>query len=295
MSDQDIKKALDHFTGLSSSKPEKHIEPVLNEWKKMQSMEKAPQDLKDRGWEEILKKKNRLSGKTDLLKNVAVLKRTKLLNLNNVFKLTAAAIVLVVISIVLLNHKQTQKEIHFENAKIVQAKSGVLVNRIIKGEGSVIREGDLLESKGESYRLQISETVILDVQYKSRLRFYSKDGITYVDLREGGLAAVINSAIRPNKLQFITPAGNIIVNGTIFYTRVLSPEETYVCICEGEIELSMKEHSQVVKATHHGAYTMGRKENAEKILPDIMKYHQDPLLEEMAESIHYKFKWKSEH
>jgi hypothetical protein len=296
MTKRDMNKALDSFLGITPGKPEKQLEPVLRQWETMRSHDALPDDLKQKGWKKIMEKNIELrEGHIHADENMGQNQHQTQNKKNegrSVWEFAAAAVVFILFSIIVFHHFPSRKKYSDKFAKILSSQSGVLVNNVAMKEGGKIRAGDILESTGESYRLRLSETVVLDVQYKSRLRFYENEGITYVDLQQGGLAAVVNSTERVNHLVFTTPTGNIVVKGTVFYARVMSPDETYFCICHGEVELITKNASKTVSSGHHGGYSMIRKNSIENIVPDTMKYHQDPLLEEMAKNLNYKIDWK---
>ncbi|MDH4263037.1 MAG: hypothetical protein OEV78_08340 [Spirochaetia bacterium] len=207
-------------------------------------------------------------------------------------ELAAVVVVGIIFSYMIYHKFPEHKKYTNKYPKLISSQSGIFVNNTPTREGSKVRPGDILESDGESYRIMLSESIVLDVQFKSRLRFYEEKGITYVDLQEGALAAVINSEKKTNPLIFKTPTGNIIDKGTVFFVKVISPNETYFCICHGEVELLTKSASKTVKADHHSGYSMIRTNTIENIVPDKMKYHQDPLLEEMAKNVKYHISWE---
>jgi len=205
---------------------------------------------------------------------------------------TAVAVIVVLFSVVIFHKSQNKTKPVNNFATLVSETPGVFINNIPAKQGSRIHPRDIVESDGENYRLKISDAVVLDVQNKSRLWYFEKDGIIRVELIEGAVAFVADSTKKPNRMVFSTPTGDIETDGAVFYARVLSPDETYVCICHGQINIKTKNETKTVPADHHGGYTIRKVGQSEKILPGEVKYHDDRLLEEMAAGINYKIEFR---
>lgn len=306
MSDKDLKKALNTFLGLTPQKPENHIHTIVQEWKKMGTHEKMPPEFKEKSWQNIREKTRQT-----ILKQAAAKKEKKApknyldfmkakprqgRNNKKTFLWASAAIILVILTISIKNLIVPPNRL--ESIILTSNAPGIFVNgKEISKEnlqrGLPLSSNTVITSTGTNYRLQFSNFAIFELQQKSRLNFYEKNGTVYINLTQGALAAVVNSGTNPGKWQFLTPTGKINVTGTVFYTKVISAHETYFCICHGKVELITKNESMPVGAKHHRAYTMLKQNGAEKIIDDTMKYHHDPLLNELAGTIHYHISWPS--
>ena len=85
--------------------------------------------------------------------------------------------------------------------------------------------------------------------------------------------AVLNIVEKGYKYKLATLAGVIAVRGTIFYTNVLNENETYICACNGSIDINVGETTlKSVSAPHHNAHILG-KDN--QLTPSEMAYHTD--------------------
>ena len=301
MSEPEVKKILDHFLGIRDDLPAEEIKPVLREWEKMREEKKLSPERKKKGWEEIQARRAKMSqeeeGDLKEEKPGRVIRPAPNIWQKSYFpgRLAAgvAAVFVAAISFFLWN-RDLENGSPYSVALIMAPDADVRVGGKPVGDGQRIKTGDWIENSKGSYRLVIEDQLALDVQYKSRLRIVTSKEKTVIELKDGGVAAVVQKKNRTRPLVFQTPTGDVSVKGTVFYLRVMSDDESYFCLCHGIVELITQDERKVVRAAHHGGYSMVRENGTEKIKADTMLYHQDPLLEEMAEALHYEIDWSAE-
>ncbi|MBI9107410.1 MAG: FecR domain-containing protein [Spirochaetales bacterium] len=83
------------------------------------------------------------------------------------------------------------------------------------------------------------------------------------------------------------------VRGTAFFVKALDADNTYICICNGELEVTDTEADsrEVIESGHHKAIYF-RNVNGETVVDNApMLYHTDEDMEALAFHIDEKIKW----
>ncbi len=84
------------------------------------------------------------------------------------------------------------------------------------------------------------------------------------------------------------------VRGTAFVVNVLSPTNTYICACNGDIDTSdnQGQSTKELIASHHAAVRFIKDPAGKVTLTNAgMEYHSDEDMEHLASAIHYRIDW----
>ena len=85
------------------------------------------------------------------------------------------------------------------------------------------------------------------------------------------------------------------VRGTVFFVRVEDKENTYICVCNGEIQITDTSgaNKTIIAEKHHKAVRFTRKQGKTVISSAGMLYHTDEGVEKLAEKINEKIDWEN--
>ena len=83
------------------------------------------------------------------------------------------------------------------------------------------------------------------------------------------------------------------VRGTAFYVKVEDNKNTYICVCNGEVEITNTTDSNktLVAEKHHQAVRFTREKGKTVLSTAKMLYHDDKGIEKLAETINEKIDW----
>lgn len=116
-----------------------------------------------------------------------------------------------------------------------------------------------------------------------------------INLNQGGVGQVLRKLQKSDGevYRITTPTSVIAVRGTTFLVKCINKNETYVCDCNGRIDVSDKELDQkkTIQAVHHEAVVVTKENNIIKIKPAGMLFHNDSDIENLASLINQKIDW----
>jgi len=170
----------------------------------------------------------------------------------------------------------------------------VFINNQLGSIGDSVNSDDIIKTGANSY---------CEIVFGERNLFRLEDNtITQIDwaksevqLSQGAIGAVFT-----NLNRFITPDRNFIVStpsvaagvrGTVFYIKIENPQNTYLCICNGELDLTESYNGIVISSGHHQAYRFSNREGTLSYAPAPLLYHDDPKMESIADKIDYSIPW----
>lgn len=164
--------------------------------------------------------------------------------------------------------------------------------------GQEVPRGVLIATGIDSYcEVVFGGENIFRIQEETLAEINLDDGVGDIDLRMGGIAYVLNKLAvlkKTDEFEITTPTMVASVRGTAFYMRVISDEESYICICNGTINTADDgaTQSQSTTADHHKAYTYTRGSNGKVAVNSAkMLYHSDEDMDQLAEKIDYEIPW----
>ena len=168
--------------------------------------------------------------------------------------------------------------------------------------GQLIAYGALVQTGNDSYaEVTIGTGNILRVQENTVIFVEISDATRRVDLRTGGIGAVLNgldrlspSLERSRPLFYLKTQGTVAgVRGTSFFAQVEGPGSTYVCTCNGSLEFSGDGYSEFsTEYYHHGARRFVSRPNG-RVTVEIapLLYHDDAEMNDLAARIGETITW----
>lgn len=176
--------------------------------------------------------------------------------------------------------------------------------------GLALKKGDLLQPgdevrTGPAGRLDfvVDDRNVFRLLASARMIYEVRTGGARLDIRRGYLAAVIRKRERLGALELVTGPVVSRVTGTVLFVgtpTVHDGEATgYVCICHGRVEVFDRRGGQANgprerEALHHYAGIFARAaDGTVRELPGDMRFHDDALLEGLAELVGERIDWSA--
>ena len=171
----------------------------------------------------------------------------------------------------------------------------------IDGQGATIGDtvalGAVVATSGQS---------LVDIEFNTRNAIRLSENTTLVfnprnlqtgsELRQGALTLVLKRlSTSANGENFLVRTSSAVagVRGTSFFVKVESPTSTYVCACNGAVQLLGVDGSLLreLVASHHKGVRIEGSGNTPQVSDAPMLYHTDADVEKVAADIGYKIDW----
>ena len=118
-----------------------------------------------------------------------------------------------------------------------------------------------------------------------------------VELKSGAIANVLKKLTKTDKSLFRikTPTALAAIRGTSFFVKVEDQAKTYICDCNGVIQVSdiSGDNSRAVEASHHKGMRIVKTGSGFKLHDAGMLYHTDADIEDIAEKIGVVIDWST--
>lgn len=122
-----------------------------------------------------------------------------------------------------------------------------VVERQVLGLGEVITLGE-----GASVRFAIGEFAVVALGDGAIAELVSKEGSQGIDLKRGSAALKVDSDQLDRLFKVVTPAGDVEVNGTVFYVNVSASAELTVAVVESKVTIRDSANPRNVIPVHSG-------------------------------------------
>lgn len=184
-----------------------------------------------------------------------------------------------------------------EDMKIVSYTGRVKLNtHDVTIRNIVLKRGDAIETNENSTcDIIINKKNIIRLKNDSRLtiKITGKDIVLQLD--KGFLAGVIRKDFSGGDRFLIkTPALSGFAENVSFYLAAENEKSTYICICNGSMELNtITGSNETVAAVHHSSRRFTIDKNGallEDIIPGLL-YHSDIEIEQMTEITGDRIEW----
>lgn len=179
-------------------------------------------------------------------------------------------------------------------AKISFITGTVLVNGIEARLDQVIGQGDIIETRTQSFcRIIVDDKNIIGMQDDCVLEYKISREDAVLDLKKGFLGIIVKNRKNIGNFRVNTPTTTASVRGTSFVIGTETPDKVYTCICNGVIHYHPAGHakSERYAAAHHKAAYFTRRGGAVTSEPGEMKYHTDSDVEKLASDINVRIDW----
>lgn len=184
-------------------------------------------------------------------------------------------------------------------AKIRIVSGQVNLNGTPAFADDVLEEGDKITTGPTSYcAIIFDDKNAIYVSENTELTLHLAAPKKSLDLVKGAVSSLLRRLARVRdrsayRYTVNTPTAICGVRGTAFYVKVESPEKTYVCLCNGRLEISGVKggEKQSVTASHHRAFWVTKKGGVDRITDATGLYHTDGDMESMATLIGETMDW----
>ncbi|MDC7225196.1 MAG: FecR domain-containing protein [Spirochaetales bacterium] len=117
-----------------------------------------------------------------------------------------------------------------------------------------------------------------------------------IQIEKGAFAALftkLEKLTSNESLKVRTQTTVASIRGTAFFVKVLDPETTYVCLCNGELDLAEDDGSNAgtYSSGHHTAVYFKEADGETEVTDAPMLYHNDEDMDSLAKHIGEKINW----
>ncbi|MCB1315961.1 MAG: FecR domain-containing protein [Leptospiraceae bacterium] len=313
---ENIKRRLNRLLGLCGDTDAAPDHGLERNWQSMREASKLSAEQKDAAWQSILERRaqNATSAAEEYDDPARApddsraphgrWRRNKRLR---TYMLSAAASILIFIGAVLIERLVYFSESETDSiaGQIISYAGTVSVNdRIISADAKSnmnIQPGDVIETGPDgSVSIQFHGQNGIALQPHSRLRYDMRTDRPALRLEAGYLGAVMHDTCDLQPLHIESPLYSVEITGTTVFMGVPAANSAYFCICNGTVGLHTHSHKpasestsgETVSARHHAAYGFERTNNEQiQTRSGELLYHNDALLEELADKIGTQIDW----
>lgn len=183
------------------------------------------------------------------------------------------------------------------DGRIEYLEGEVLVNGAAADFGTAVPYGAVVKTGTDSYcEVVFDGKNIFRIMESTVVTVMISAGSSEIDIEQGAFAALFTkletfTSDEPFKIRTGTTLAG--VRGTAFFIKVEDPDTTYVCICNGELQLSEPDggNSENVSSGHHKAARYKNVDGSMEISSAPLLYHTDEDMEALAARIEETIPW----
>ncbi len=188
-----------------------------------------------------------------------------------------------------------------QRAKIIFLSGEVSVDSHKAELGMAVKPGAVVRTGPQSScEIVFNNKNIIKILEGSKAIPDLKSETKRINLKMGAVASVVKNLGRATgnrkyKYEITTPTSVAGVRGTLFFVKVEDNDNTYICVCNGVIEIGdlNGKNQKIIEAAHHNAIRVTRKEDRFVETKPPMSYHTDEDMEKVAEKIGLKIDWNT--
>ncbi len=159
--------------------------------------------------------------------------------------------------------------------------------------GSIVKTG-----KDSECEIIFNEKNIIHIIENSEITLDITETHKILNINSGGIACILknlNPFKKKNNSAFIveTAVSVASVRGTTFFIKAEDETNTYICDCNGIVNLSGKNGTNItqIKSSHHKAFRYTKTDSGITYEPAGLLYHNDQTLDQIAGKIGVKIDW----
>lgn len=197
------------------------------------------------------------------------------------------------------------------SARVDALVGSVTVGSAAASPGQLVTNGMVIRTGVDSWcDLVFEGKNIVRVLERTEIRYSSDAGVRRLFLSDGALTSVLKNlkqdpaGLSPFEVE--TATGVVAVRGTVFFIKTIDPLNTYVCDCNGHVELVTPAGgiTNSIKAVHHHGVMMFRGQDGDPETTEThmnmelfsqtnaaMLFHTDQDVEAVAARIGVKINW----
>jgi hypothetical protein len=181
-----------------------------------------------------------------------------------------------------------------ESGILTYLEGDVLVNNNPAEIGDLIESSDTIATGTASYcEIVFDQSNIfrMDENTITQINWNQSD----IQLQKGSISAVLTKLDKflnkEKDFTFTTPTVAAGVRGTVFFMKVEDDNNSYLCICNGKLNVEASGTEQEIASQHHKAYRFTRKGDKVETTSAPLLYHDDEKMDSVASSIDYIVPW----
>lgn len=182
--------------------------------------------------------------------------------------------------------------------QIEYLEGNVELNGAFADIGAQVEVGDIIRTGSDGFaEVVFNRRNIFRIGANTRATLRLTDSRPGIDLDRGSVTAVFERLQRIGgnnpSFEIRTPTAVGGVRGTSFFVKVESPNSTYVCACNGTLQVPLQGSTSLnITGTHHRAYRFVKNERGEAdVSTAALEHHGDEDLESLAEKIDHEIPW----
>ena len=121
--------------------------------------------------------------------------------------------------------------------------------------------------------LRIADAVVFRVGPLTQAQLREHEGVIVVVLQSGSIFSHVKTG---TAYAVTSPQVTAAALGTYFLVKTDSPQKTYVCICQGRLQLSSTHFQSPLASAHHQAVVVVQAAGGVTMTPDVLRDHLDP-------------------
>ena len=170
----------------------------------------------------------------------------------------------------------------------------VFINDSPADIGDIVNNTDLIRTGDNSFcEIVFSSLNVFQLEENTLTQIdWAKSDI---NLQKGTLSAVftkLDKFLNDDKdFTISTPSVTAGVRGTVFFVKVEDEQNTYLCICNGELNVQTTNSVNNIASAHHEAYRFTREGDSTRTNEAPMIYHDDEKMNAVAKRINYEVPW----
>jgi hypothetical protein len=189
---------------------------------------------------------------------------------------------------------QSESSVAQRQGVLEYVEGEVFINNKAAGIGDSVKSDDIIRTGPESYcEIIFGKRNVFRLEKNSIVKIDWAN--SQVQLHEGALGAIFTKLKRfGGSDKYFTVSSRSVaagVRGTAFYIRIEDSVNTYLCICNGELDLTKSYSGMAISSGHHKAYRFSNREGMLSYEPAPLLYHDDPKMESIADRIDYSIPW----
>lgn len=194
---------------------------------------------------------------------------------------------------------QQQTPVQEEFKAVITTYNGkVTLNGKPVTRGTIIKNGDVLETDAAgSCEMMIKDKNIFSLK-GGKMVFNITRNINSIQVERGWFAGITKQKFtEQGEFSITTPTAVAGIRGTAFCMKVIRPEETYFCVCNGIIRLKgqgqEEQAAETVRSAHHTSKKFVKDASGKiKVIPNAgLLFHDDRGVEAMAKKIGVTVNW----
>lgn len=163
--------------------------------------------------------------------------------------------------------------------------------------GQTVKQGDRVQTGANSIvQIVYNQKNIFELQQNTIAIINIGDLVKRIQLRTGTFAGVfadLEALGGATQVQVQTPTAVGAVRGTTFFVKVIDPDTTYICDCNGVVEMKGAQGSDdhVVQAPSHEAYLYTMTNGSVSASKAPEEYHTSADMDALASKIGVTIPW----